>query len=94
MKETKSVSVRLDYNTFSQLKYLCDANNTDNTKMIKSLINDKYNAENTPAKMNQREKRKCMVSLCKIVNDVATIEDERVKKNVFEEVDKICQILK
>lgn len=93
MRSTNIINVRVDDNTYEMFNYLCNTYNQHKTKMIGYLIRNKYEEEKT-SEISHDIKKNCMVCLCKIVDDIAFVNDEEIKRNVYGEVEKICQILK
>lgn len=68
----------------------------NNTKLMEKIVNDLYEKEivNHSNSLSQDEKKGCMMHMCKIVNIANGITDDDIRKELLEEVEVTCQILR
>jgi hypothetical protein len=88
------IDVRVSEDTKNKFKQLTEHYNINNTKLLEKIINDTYIRELIQDTVSPNVRKDCVTHMCKIVNAANGITDSDIRKEILEEVNTVCQILK
>lgn len=98
MKEEEicKIDVRVTKDTKRKYKELGKYYNLNGTKLLVKVVDDLYESKivNSSNSLSQDERKDCMVHMCKIVNIANDITDDYLRKEILEEVEVTCKILR
>lgn len=88
------IDVRVDNHIYSMYNELADYHNINKTKLIERMMIEMYNKYIKGNDVSPDVRKDSLVHMCKIVNYANGIEDDYIRKNILEEAEKTCQLLK
>lgn len=94
MNKVYKIDVRVDEYTINKLNELAQYYSIPKTKLVEKMIDCMYDKDIMGNDFSPDTRKDCMAHICNIVTDANCIEDDTVRKNILEEVEKICPLLK
>lgn len=88
------IDIRTNIDIYNKLDELVQYHNISKTKLVERAIIEMYDKDILSNDICPDTKQECMVHMCKIVNHANAIADDDIRKNILEEANEICQILK
>lgn len=92
--KVNKIDIRVNDYTYSKFNELVQYHNINKTKLIEKAIIEMYDKDILGNSLCPDVKKDCLVHMCKIVKCANSIEDDEVRKNILEEVEQTCRILK